>query len=391
MTLITRTFTNPLDLFLAVIVILIYLFKLKNIKKIKSKYRLVLIFESIICTFIQFTRYNSGDLFYYSNTLKFTLQHIYYSAAHSLTSGYLFGSIILIFLLIELRLIMLKYLLVLDNKINIRNKILNKFSQRLYIYLFIFSPSFNIFLFFQGKDIIAAIMLTGISILILEKLINIEKEKRLFKYSDFYIILFSSSLFIVRFYYFAVYIFGLITTFLFKLIVFLKIKYSKLTYKGLLLSVIGIIFVVSLILALDGISRIDFFYDYISGSSELQQRFTGLEKASVQLEPWNWPWKVFNVIRPLPWNFDKFNLFQKIIIVDHYISLSVMVYLLMRLNSNKIFTSLMTFFMITLCTIWTFNINDMYRRLPVYLMLPIPIVLKNKYDEFTSKRTKFLN
>ena len=175
--------------------------------------------------------------------------------------------------------------------------------------MFIFSPSFNIFLFFQGKDIIAAITLTIISICLLEKIINIDKEKRLFKnYSNFYIILFSSSLFTVRLYYFAVYIFGLITTFFFKLIVNLKVKYSKLTYRGLFLSLFGIIFIVSLILALDGISRIDFFYDYISGSSELQQRFTGLEKASVQLEPWNWPWKVFNVIRPLPWNFDKFNL-----------------------------------------------------------------------------------
>ena len=383
------TFTNSLDIFLSVIVILIYLLKLKNIKKIKSQYRLVLIFESIICAFIQFTRYNSGDLYYYSNNLRFTLQHIYYSAAHSLTSGYFFGSIILILLLIELRLMMLKYLIVLDNNINTRNKLLNKFSQRLYIYLFIFSPSFNIFLFFQGKDILAAIMLTGTSIIILEKLINIEKGKRLFKnFSNFFLLFFTSSLFTIRIYYLAVYFFGFISTFLYRLITYLKIKYSKVTYKNLLLVISGFLFVVLLILLLDGISRIDFFYDYISGSSELQQRVTGLQKASVQLEPWNWPWKIFNVIRPLPWNFDKFNLFQKFIIIDHYISLSVILYLFSRLNSNKIFTILITFLMITLCSVWTFNINDMYRRLPVYLMLPIPIILNSKINELRLYKSK---
>ena len=384
------TFTNALDIFSSVIVIFIYLLKLKDIKKIISKYRLVLIIEALICGFIQFTRYNSGDLYYYSNNLRFTLQHIYYSAAHSLTNGYFFGSIILSLLLIELRLKILNYFLILDNKINRKNKILNKFSQRLYIYLFIFSPSFNIFLFFQGKDIIAAIALSVVSICLLEKLINIDREKKLFKnYPNFFFLLFSSSLFIVRIYYFAVYFIGLVTTFLFNLIVSLKIKYSKLTYKNFLLGFLGLIFVAFLILGLQGFRRIDFFFDYISGTSELQQTFSGYERASVQLEPWNWPWKLFNVLRPLPWNFDKFNSFQKFIIIDHYISLFVILYLFSRLNSNKIFTILITFFMITACTIWTFNINDMYRRLPVYLMLPIPVILNSKINELRLDKSKY--
>ncbi len=372
--------TNLIDILLSLVVLIIYLFILKNPNRLLYKYRLILFFEALICIFIQFKRYNSGDLYYYSTSFNFALQHIYYYTTHLVSGGYLLGVVILTLILIELRLKMLNYFIILNSNINKEKILIKKFSYRLYIYLFILSPSFNVFLFFQGKDIMAAILLTLITISSLENLINIRIDKRLFKKNTkFFTIIFTSSLFTIRIYYLGVYLFGLISSFIYKLIIDLKINYAKITYKGLFNGFLGLLIISLLFFLLSGISRIDFFLDYLGGGTELQQRFSGFEKASIQLEPWNWPWKIFNILRPLPWNLDKFSGFQKIFIIDHYFAISVSLYLLSRLiKTNKLFIIILSFLLITFCTIFTTNINDMYRRLPVYLMLPIPIILNLK-------------
>ena len=377
--------TNLIDILLSMVVLIIYLFILKNPNRLLYKYRLILFFEALICIFIQFKRYNSGDLYYYSTSFNFALQNIYYYTTHLVSGGYLLGVLILTLTLIELRLKMLNYFIILDSKINKNKTLIKKFSYRLYIYLFILSPSFNIFLFFQGKDIIAAILITLISISSLENLINIRIDKRLFKkYTKFFTIIFTSSLFTMRIYYLAVYLFGLISSLIYKLIIDLKLNYAKITYKGLFNGFLGLLIISLLFFLLNGISRVDFFLDYLVGGAELQQRFSEFEKASIQLEPWNWPWKIFNILRPLPWNLDKFSGFQKIFIIDHYFAISVSLYLLSRLiKRNKLFIIILSFLLITFCTIFTSNINDMYRRIPVYLMLPIPIVLNFKEKELS--------
>ena len=169
---------------------------------------------------------------------------------------------------------------------------------------------------------------------------------------------------------------------IYKLIIDLKLNYAKITYKGLFNGFLGVLIISLLFFLLNGITRVDFFLDYLVGGAELQQSFSEFEKASIQLEPWNWPWKVFNILRPLPWNLDKFSGFQKIFIIDHYFAISVSLYLLSRLiKTNKLFIIVLSFLLITFCTIFTSNINDMYRRIPVYLMLPIPIVLNFKEKE----------
>ena len=127
--------------------------------------------------------------------------------------------------------------------------------------------------------------------------------------------------------------------------------------------------------------RIEFFLQFLLSSEELKQIYSDYLKASIKLEPWNWPWKIFTILRPLPWDTSDFDIFQKIIIFDHYITLIGTLYLLSRFSRNKIYLVVLSFLMMAILTAYISNINDMYRRLPIFLMLPMPVVLSFKLSQ----------
>ena len=370
--------TNIFDLTLTLSVFFYYIFKLRYKKFIFSKYRLILFFEGILCFFIQFTKYDSGDLFFYSKTFFPNFARIYYFLTYKFSGGYLFGSIITILLLIELRLKMLNYLLLLDKRLN-ENKIISKFRKRIFIYLFVFSPSFNIFLFFQGKDIICAIIISFISIALLENYLNIDYQKRLVKkFNSFVLFLSYASLFNIRFYYIIVYFIGHFNMAFYSITQNLKIKFKRLKYKDLLFALIFLIAISTLIYYVKDIYyRIEMFYNYLTLSEAKKQFYTGFQDASIQLQPWDWPWKIFNVLRPLPWNLDQFNNFQRVFIVDHYFAIIAIMIIFTKPFKNKLFFTILLFLLITMCTVLTSNVNDMYRRLPVYFLLPMPILINS--------------
>lgn len=365
--------TTGLDLLISLGVIIFYFFKINNLKKLFSKYRIILIFYAIVCFFIQWTKYNSGDLFYYSTYLKIGVVQSFYSFIYFLTKGYLSASVIAALILIELRLKMLDYLLRFCSKME-NNIIFNKFTQRLYIYLFVFSPSLNIFLFYQGKDIAIAIFLTIISIILLEKKLgfiesNAKLKKNLIVYFSFL------SIFEIRIYYIVSFALGYFLLAIKSLLESLKIKRLQITIKNILIFTLTTTGFLIIVIYIGGLRRIGFFLDFVFGSQELQQIYTEYLKSSIQLQPWDWPWKIFTIIRPLPFNTGGFNFLQKVIIYDHFLALGATLFLLSRFSKNKIYIVILSFIMMTVLTTFTTNINDMYRRFPVYLMLPVPVIL----------------
>jgi len=373
--------TSALDFFVFLMLLIFLL--IRSVSRFNSYNNLFtlpillsLVAYPILCLYLQVTRYDYGDLKLYSVGLSFSPVSIYFFG-YGIFKGFLTIWLLTSFLIARLKLSVYRMI----------NIFIPNFST-LFIYCFFYSPSANLFLYFQGKDVILSIMSLAAFV---------------FYFSGFPFFsglsIFTS--FLIRPYFLVSYIVLYFRSFLRGFSVFIRyplLSASKLyVFVSLLLLVSFIVFISGDYLS----SLVSYFLSLLDSSSsfgfdvDLMLSSSAYESSSARDLPLiPFPFSLLNFIRPFPWELELVPLPLALVAVEHYLLVFILFSKVSFSFSRNIVDNFLGLVSIALPMSFVVNVADMYRRLPSYFLLYLLFVAMNGFSwrwANTLSKGKFLD
>lgn len=310
---------------------------------------------------LQLYRYRFADLIGFAQILDpFNIISVIAHFSYSVLGGFLTLFVLSSIAIIEIKISLLKKLLGLFLPTSVR---------LILFYLLFVSPSFVLFQFFLGKDSFSSIFLLLAISTYLDSFI---KGRNVLRYL-YHVLNFIA--FLPRSYYSVLYP----LSFLPSIVTLLVSGQIAVRRFGLLLLLSFGLLVFSILFQDAILYRFSFLLSYLTSllnnDTYSISSSVGLMESAIQYDIYQLPWSIFNIFRPFPLELGSEEPFQLLLIVEHYVALFLLFYLLLLRLRPFIFLSWLSaaLFVFSLLIFPALNPNilDMYRRLPTYFLLAL--------------------